>query len=47
MKTLKNIKSELKHVFVKGDATSHQIAHILVLLDIPLMVVVLLICHFV
>jgi hypothetical protein len=47
MKTLENIKSELQHVFVKGDATSYQLAHILVLLDIPLMVLVLLVCHFV
>ena len=47
METLKNIKTELHHVFVDGDASSYQIAHILVLLDIPLLFAVLLICHFV
>ena len=47
METLKNIKTELHHVFVDGDAKSWEIAHILVLLDIPLMFIVLLICHFV
>ena len=47
METLKNIKTELHHVFVDGDAKSWEIAHVLVLLDIPLMFVVLLICQFV
>jgi|KBSMisStandDraft_5_1062788.scaffolds.fasta_scaffold6818437_1 hypothetical protein len=47
METLKDIKSELQHVFVEGDATSQQMAHILVLMDIPLMLLVLVVCHFV
>jgi hypothetical protein len=47
METLKNIKTELHHVFVDGDAKSQEIAHVLALLDIPLIFIVLLICHFV
>lgn len=48
MKTIfSNLKSELYHVFVMGDAKSQELAHVLVLMDIPLMFIVLLICHFV
>lgn len=47
METLKNLKNDLYHVFVDGDAKSQQLARVLVLLDIPLMFVVLLVCHFV
>jgi len=47
MKTLENIKNDLHHVFVDGDAKSPQIARILVLLDIPLLLAILVICHFV
>ena len=47
METLKNLKNDLHHVFVDGDAKSQQMARILVLLDIPLVCVVLIICHLV
>jgi len=47
MKTLKNLKNDLHHVFIDGDAKSVQLARVFMLLDIPLMVIVLLVCHFV
>jgi hypothetical protein len=47
METLKNLRDDLHHVFIDGDAKSQQLARVLVLLDIPLMFVVLLVCHFV
>ena len=48
MKTLvKNLKTDLYHVFVMGDAKSQELAHVLVLMDVPLMFLVLIICHFV
>ena len=47
MKTLKNIKEDLHHVFVDGDAKSQQLARVLVILDIPLLFALLIICHFV
>ncbi len=47
METLKNLKNDLHHVFIDGDAKSQQLARVLMLLDIPLMFVVLLVCHFV
>jgi hypothetical protein len=47
METLKELKDDLHHVFIDGDAKSQQLAHVFMLLDIPLMVVVLLVCHFV
>ena len=47
METMKNLKNDLHHVFIDGDAKSQQLARVFMLLDIPLMVVVLLVCHFV
>jgi hypothetical protein len=47
METLKNLKNDLHHVFIDGDAKSQQLARVFMLLDIPLMFVVLLVCHFV
>ena len=47
METLKNLKNDLHHVFIDGDAKSQQLARVFMLLDIPLMIIVLLVCHFV
>jgi hypothetical protein len=47
MEALKNLKNDLHHVFVDGDAKSQQMARILVLLDIPLVFAVLILCHLV
>lgn len=47
METLKNIKNDFQHVFVEGNAKSHELARVFVILDIPLLFTVLLICHFV
>jgi hypothetical protein len=47
METLEDIKNDLHHVFIDGDAKSQQIARVLVLLDIPLVFAILIICHFV
>jgi|GEM_PF-1138146 len=47
METLKNLENDLHHVFIDGDAKSQQLARVFMLLDIPLMVIVLLVCHFV
>jgi hypothetical protein len=47
METLKNLGNDLHHVFIDGDAKSQQLARVFMLLDIPLLFVVLLICHFV
>ncbi len=43
MKTLVNIKSDLQHVFVEGNAKSQEIARVALLLDIPLIFLILLI----
>jgi hypothetical protein len=47
METLKNIKTDLHHVFVDGDAKNQELARVFILLDIPLLLVILIICHFV
>lgn len=47
METLEDIKNDLHHVFIDGDAKSQQLARVLVLLDIPLVFLILIICHFV
>ncbi len=47
METIEDIKNDLHHVFIDGDAKSQQIARVFVLLDIPLVFVILIICHFV
>jgi len=47
MKTLKNLKNDLHHVFIDGDAKNAQLTRVFMLLDIPLMFVVLLVCQFV
>jgi hypothetical protein len=47
MKTLKNIKDDLHHVFIDGDAKSQQLARVLVILDIPLLFAVLIFCRFI
>ena len=47
MEALKNLENDLHHVFIDGDAKSQQLARVFMLLDIPLMIIVLLVCHFV
>jgi len=43
----KHFKSDFKHVFVEGDAESQELARVFVVLDIPLLLLILLVCRFV
>lgn len=43
--TLNNIKTDLYHVFVEGNAKSQELARVFVLLAIPFMSVVFLFGH--
>ncbi|MGZ3763577.1 MAG: hypothetical protein ACXVB0_14465 [Mucilaginibacter sp.] len=45
--TIQNIKTDLYHVFVAGDAKSQELARVFLLLDIPLMLVIFAIFQFV
>jgi hypothetical protein len=44
---LKHFKSDFQHVFIEGDAESQELVRVFVVLDIPLMLLILLVCHFV
>jgi hypothetical protein len=43
---IKNLKADLYHVFVEGNAKNQEFAHVFMLLDIPLLCVVLALCFF-
>ncbi|MDB5022546.1 MAG: hypothetical protein JWP78_301 [Mucilaginibacter sp.] len=42
MVTLKNIKSDFRHVFVQGDAKGREQLHVVIILGIPLLLAVII-----